>query len=76
MQRQLFEVFDRETRATHRQLTREDLPPKHRDDLEVDQLGRGEVLACEAPADAVTGVAVIRKAGSQDTRVNDEHGPP
>lgn len=47
--------------------------PKSRNDLEVDQLRCGELLAAKTLTDTIAIGAVIRKRGCEHRSVNDDH---
>ena len=74
MDRQFEEILERQASPSRIEPSHRVLTAQHRDDLEVDQLGGGEILTAEVPARSVAVGTVVAQRGRQHARVNDEHG--
>lgn len=72
--RKIDEIRERELGAPPIESSQRRVPAEHRSDLEIDQLGRREILRLETVARVVAIGAVVGERGREDACVNDEHG--
>ena len=76
LHRKVRQVRQSQLCAPQIQGTNEDLLAKDRGHLQVDQLGRGEILTSQMSASEVSVRTVICQRDHQHAGVNDEHVPP
>ena len=76
MHRQGREVGQREVRPADVDTPCTVLTTQNRNDLQVDQLRRGQCLTAKAGSSGISVRAVISQRDRKDARVNDEHDPP
>lgn len=74
LDRELEEIVEGQSGPSRVELSCRKLTAQHRDDLEIDQLGRSQILTAQAPTCSVAVGAVVCQGSRQYARVNDEHG--
>ena len=72
--RELEEIVEGQSSPSRVEPSHRKLTAQHRGDLEIDQLGRSDVLTTQAPPRGVTVRTVVAQGGRENARVNDEHG--
>ena len=74
LDREVDKVVEREPGSARIESPGRQLPAQHRHDLEVDQLGRSELMTTHPRTGKVAVGAVVTQRCCQDAGVNDEHG--